>query len=62
MSRLRVHGPSLRRRPVGAVRAVAEQSEIDVDATPVRRWPAVVVGIFGLAVVVEFVLGLVVLS
>jgi hypothetical protein len=62
MSRLRVHGPSLRRRPVRAVRAVAEQSEIDVDAAPVRRWPAVVVGLLGLLVAGEFAFGLVVLS
>jgi hypothetical protein len=44
------------------VRAVAEQSEIDVDAAPVRRWPAVVVGLLGLLVAGEFAFGLVVLS
>lgn len=63
MSRILVHAPSLRRRPVHARRAVAKHvpAEYSADRQP-PRWLVIGAGVLGLITIALFVVGLMVIA
>lgn len=63
MSRVHVHAPSLRRRPVRARRAVGQHVPVEYSAEPTApRWLIVGTGVLGLLALVLLIVGMAVIS